>query len=78
MEDKMMRTASAIAVATLVYVANPAATQAFPIAPPAAGVFTDAADIVPAYYYRGGYYPYRWGGRYYHHRYYRYGRWRYY
>jgi len=70
----MMRTASAIAVATLVCVAAPAATQALPIAQ----VFTDTADIVPAYYYRGGYYPYRWGGRYYHHRYYRYGRWHYY
>jgi hypothetical protein len=36
------------------------------------------SSIENIYYYRGGYYPYRYGGMYWHHRYYRYGRWHYY
>lgn len=34
--------------------------------------------IQPVYYYRGQHYRYRYGGRYYHHRAYRHGRWHYY
>jgi hypothetical protein len=39
---------------------------------------TAAGQIQPVYYYRGRYYPYRYGGGYYHHRYYRRGHWHYY
>jgi hypothetical protein len=74
----MIRTASAIAVATVAYMAASGSTQARPIVPLPTEVATDAADIIPVYYYRGYYYPYRRGGGYYRHRYYRYGRWRYY
>jgi len=74
----MIRAASAIVVATVAYMAASESTQALPIAPLPAEVTTDTADIVPVYYYRGRYYPYRWNGRYYHHRDYRYGRWNYY
>ena len=53
----------------------------------AAPVTTTVPHITPAvagssieniYYHRGGYYPYRYGSLYFHHRYYRYGRWHYY
>jgi len=39
---------------------------------------SSGSSIESVYYYRGGYYPYRYGGMYYRHRYYRYGRWHYY
>jgi hypothetical protein len=35
-------------------------------------------NVVSVYYYRGGYYPYHYHGRYYGHRSYYHGRWRYY
>jgi len=39
----------------------------------------NGSPIEPVYYYyRGQRYPYRYGGRYYHHRYYRHGHWHYY
>ena len=38
----------------------------------------NGSPIEPVYYYRGQRYPYHYGGRYYHHRYYRHGRWHYY
>ena len=79
-----MRTAFAIAIATVAYMAGPVGTQALPIAP--AEVTTDAAEIVPVVYYRGHYYRdhhfrryrYRRHHHHYHHRYYRHGRWHYY
>jgi hypothetical protein len=83
----MVRVASAIAVAALAYMAGSVGTHALPIAPLPAEVSTNATDVVPVYYYRGryypyrwrgAYYPYRWHGAYYRHRFYRYGRWRYY
>jgi hypothetical protein len=82
----MIRVAFAIAVAAVAYIAASEITQALPIAPLAAEVTTEAGNIIPAYYYRGRYYPYRWHGRYYpyrwhgryyRYRYYRYGRYRY-
>jgi hypothetical protein len=73
----MVRVAFAISIAALASVAASGKTQALPIAPLPAEVMTEAANTIPVYYYRGGYYPYRWRHRYYRHRYYRYGRWHY-
>jgi hypothetical protein len=72
------RMAFAIAVAAMGCIALSRSSQALPIAPIPAEVTTDLGIVVPAYYYRGRYYPYRWRGAYWRHRYYRYGRWRYY
>jgi hypothetical protein len=86
-ETNMIRVAFAIAVAAMAYMAGSGMTQALPIAPLPAEATTDAVNVIPVYYYRGRYYPYRWhgryypyrwGGGYYRHRYYRYGRYRYY
>jgi hypothetical protein len=77
-----MRTSllSVMFVASLLSIPMPQKAAATPVT-------TAALDITPAvvgrsieevYYYRGGYYPYRYGGMYWHHRYYRYGRWHYY
>jgi hypothetical protein len=82
----MARVSYALAAALAAYVLAPGTTNALPIAPLPAGVTTDASDIVPVYYWRGRYYPYRWHGGYYRyrwhggyyrHRYYRYRHWRY-
>jgi hypothetical protein len=73
----MVRVAFAIAVAAVAYIAASEITQALPIAPLPAEVTTEAGNIIPVYYYRGRYYPYRWHGHYYRHRYYRYGRYHY-
>ena len=73
--------------ALLVGIAGPAAADAGPA--PAEQQSTAIADaqLLPAYYYRGGYYPYRYhnhyyryhyNNRYYNHRSYHGGRWRYY
>jgi hypothetical protein len=74
----MIRAASAVAVATVAYLAASGSTQAVPIAPLPAEITSDAGDIIPVYYYRGRYYPYRWRGHYYRYRHYRHGRWHYY
>ena len=44
----------------------------------AASAFTMNSAVEPAYYYQGHRYPYRYGGRYYYHRRFRGGHWRYY
>jgi hypothetical protein len=83
----MLRTASAIAAAAVACMAASESTQALPITPIPTEVATDTADIIPVYYYRRHYYPYRYHGHYYRyyyhghyypHRYYRYRRWHYY
>jgi hypothetical protein len=74
----MLRTASAIAAAAVACMAASESTQALPITPIPTEVATDTADIIPVYYYRRHYYPYRYHGHYYPHRYYRYRRWHYY
>jgi hypothetical protein len=73
-----MRVVFAIGTVAVVCMAISGSARALPIAPVPAEVTSDTANIVPVYYYRGGYYPYRWHGGYYHHRYHRYGRWHYY
>jgi hypothetical protein len=77
-ETKMIWGALASSIVAAAFIAVSGSTQALPIAPLPAEVTTDAANVIPVYYYRGRYYPYRWRGRYYRHRYYRYGRYRYY
>jgi hypothetical protein len=83
----MLRTASAIAAAAAACMTASERTQAQPITLIPIEVTTDAADIIPVYYYRRHYYPYRYHGHYYRyyyhghyypHRYYRYRRWHYY
>lgn len=74
----MKRVVFAIAVAAIASVAFCGTLNAASISPalPAAAINTN--DVVPAHYYRGHYYPYRWHGHYYRYRwhdhYYRY-RW---
>ena len=77
-EINRIRIACAIGVAVMAYMGSSGNSRALPIAPLPVDVTTDAGNIVPVYYYRGHYYPYRWHGGYYGHRYYRYGRYRYY
>ena len=86
MEGEMKRIALGAAAAAISVLAVCGASQAAPIAPPA-GVDAQANNVVPVYYWRGGYYPYYWnggyyryywGGRYYAYRRWRYGRWYYY
>jgi len=74
----MIRIAWAIAVATLAYIAVCGVATAASIAPLPAVVASDISNVVPAYYWNGGYYRYRWNGGYYHHRGWRHGRWYYY
>jgi hypothetical protein len=85
-EDNMTRFLFAIAVAALTAVAISGVSKAAPVAPVQAGVAVNTANIIPAYYYHGryyryrwngGYYPYYWHGHYYHYRYYRGGRYYY-
>jgi hypothetical protein len=77
-ETNMIRVAFAFGIVAAAYIAGSGSTQALPIAPLPAEITTDAGNIIPVYYYRGRYYPYRWRGHYYRHRYHRYGRYRYY
>jgi hypothetical protein len=73
----MIRVAFATAVAAVAYIAASETTRALPIAPLPPQVTTEAENIIPVYYYRGRYYPYRWHGHYYRHRHFRYGRYHY-
>jgi len=73
----MTRVACAIAVAALAYVAVSGVAKAATIAPLPAAVTGKGGDLIPVYYWRGSYYPYRWHGAYYHHRSYRNGGWHY-
>jgi hypothetical protein len=59
-------------------VPHDAAAAPMAVAPPQLAPASDGGSIENVYYYRGGYYPYRYGGAYYRHRYYRYGRYHYY
>jgi hypothetical protein len=58
-----------------------AAAFAAPSPPPARGlattIMTPQSPVKQVYYYRGGYYRYRWNGGYYNHRRWYHGRWRY-
>ena len=82
----MARFLFAITVAAIAALGIPGVSKAAPFAPIQTGVATNTANIIPAYYYRGhyyryrwngGYYPYSWHGHYYHYRYYRNGRYYY-
>jgi hypothetical protein len=71
----------ALAAFGLLAMARPAPASAASAIRPAIAIAAPAssAAIVPVYYYwRGGRYPYRWHGRYYHHRRWWHGYWRYY
>ena len=56
-----------------------AATSAIaaPVVPKSTSAVVASPLAEQVYYYRGGYYPYHWNGRYYHHRRWRGGRWSY-
>ena len=72
----MTRFLFTFAIAALAAVGISDVSKAAAVAPIQAGVATNTANIIPAYYYRGRYYRYRWNGGYYpyywHGRYYRY------
>jgi len=74
----MIRIAWAVAVAAGAYMTVSEVATAAPMAPLPAAVTTDVGSTIPVYYYRGGYYRYRWNGGYYHHRAWRHNRWYYY
>jgi hypothetical protein len=71
---------SVMIVAGVLTAPVPQKAAAAPVTIAAARIIPGVAgsSITKIYYYRGGYYHYRYGGRYYRHRYYRYGRWHYY
>ncbi|HXW19290.1 MAG TPA: hypothetical protein VEK35_02180 [Roseiarcus sp.] len=73
----MLRFTLVVAVAATACSALAENAQAALIAPLQTGVAAGAPDVIPVYYYHGRYYPYRWNGRYYGHRYYRHGRYYY-
>jgi hypothetical protein len=73
----MLRFALAVAVAATAYSALAENAEAALIAPLQSGVTAGAPGVIPVYYYHGRYYPYRWNGGYYRHRYYRHGRYYY-
>jgi hypothetical protein len=71
---------SIMMVAGVLIAPVPQKAAAAPVTIAAARIIPPLADgsITKIYYYRRGYYPYRYGAHYYRHRYYRYGRWHYY
>jgi hypothetical protein len=64
--------AVSIAAATAFATPNPHSAQR-----PAITIMTPQSPVEQVYYYRGGYYRYRWNGGYYNHRRWHHGRWRY-
>ena len=61
----MKRMMFAITIAAAVSVAVCETSNAAPIATVLAPATTSADNVLPAHYYRGHYYPYRWHGHYY-------------
>ncbi len=61
----MKRMMFAITIAAAASVAVCETSNAAPIATVLAPATTSADNVLPAHYYRGHYYPYRWHGHYY-------------
>ena len=57
----------AIIIAAAASVAVCGTSNAAPIATVPAAATTGTDNVLPAHYYRGNYYPYRWNGHYYRH-----------